>query len=219
MKTIGELHRFMENHVFAVWDFQCLVKTIKVLSTSENPKIWIPPKISYNSLRLINEIILEEETDILPDGNYASHLEMYIQAMKEVGANTTTIESFLQRASIPYLDVDLTPLPAPAKEFVAHTLSVIGTRKLHIILSAFTYGRELIIPEMFTTILDNLQLEAPMFRYYLNRHIHLDKENHGPSALTLLQDVIGNDPIKQAEADEAKNQALLARERLWKEIQ
>jgi hypothetical protein len=208
----------MENHVFAVWDFQCLVKTIKVLSTSENPRIWTRPKIPYNSLRLINEIILGEETDILPDGNYASHLDMYILAMKEVGANTEPIEAFLHKAAIPYLDVDLALVPSPAKEFVAHTLSVIGTRKLHIILSNFTYGRELMIPEMFTSLLNDLELEAPMFRYYLNRHIQLDSEDHGPSALQLIQSVVGDDLIKQQEVEQAKEHALLARERLWKEI-
>ena len=212
------IQRFMENHVFAVWDFQCLVKTIKTLSTSTNGYTWTPPKISYNSLRLINEIILGEETDILPDGNYASHLELYMMAMKEVGADTTKIEAFLRKAAIPYLDVDLTLLPEPAREFVSVTMQAIGTRKLHVVLSVFTYGRELLIPKLFIEILDDLKLEAPLFRYYLERHIEVDSEDHGPAAERLLKESIGGDPVKQAEADEWKVKAIEARNKLWQAI-
>lgn len=207
--------RFMENHVFAVWDFQCLVKTIKTLSTSENPLIWTPPRISYNSLRLINEIILGEETDILPDGNCASHLDLYIMAMKEVGADTTHIEEFLKNISS---GVDLSMLPEPAREFVSVTMQAINTNKLHVVLSVFTYGRELLIPKLFIDILNDLKLEAPLFRYYLERHIEVDSEDHGPAAERLLEESIGNDPIKRAEVEEWKTRSIEARNKLWQSI-
>ena len=213
-----DVKRFMENHVWAVWDFQCLVKAIKHLSSHDNPYIWMKPKVSYESLRLINQIILDEETDKLPEGGYASHLEMYILAMKEVGADTKQIEFFLKKYSHSFLDISLHDVPSPAKEFVKVTLDAIGTRKLHIILSVFTHGRELIIPDLFTKILDEQQIHSPMFRYYLERHVELDGDDHGPLALELLDQVIGDDDVKRQESEKWKHKALQARDTLWKEL-
>jgi hypothetical protein len=214
-----DLKHFMENHVFAVWDFQCLVKSIKYLSGHDSPYMWMPPKIKYKSLRLINEIILDEETDVLPNGDYASHLDMYRMAMKEVGADTTAIDKFVRKYSDnSFLDINLQDVPSPAKEFVRVTLQAIGTRKLHIILSVFTHGRELIIPDMFVKILDDLELDAPMFRYYLNRHIELDGDEHGPAALELLEQIIDGDEEKRKEVEEWKAKALDARNTLWSEL-
>lgn len=213
-----DLKFFMENHVWAVWDFQCLVKSIKHLSSHDNPYIWMPPKVSYESLRLINQIILDEETDKLPVGGYASHLEMYILAMKEVGANTKHIEFFLKKYSHSFLDISLHDVPSPAKEFTKVTLEAIGTRRLHIILSVFTHGRELIIPSLFKKILDEQQIHSPMFRYYLERHIELDGDDHGPLALELLEQVIGDDEQKRKESEVWKQKAIDARNELWRKL-
>lgn len=203
----------MESHVYAVWDFMCLLKSIRSLASKEQSvTIWSPPdNLSYNALRLINEIYVCEETDILPDGNYASHLEIYLRAMKEIGADTTTFERFLETK-------DITLIPQPARAFVENTMELIATRKLHVIVSGFTHGRELIIPTMFTKILDDLNLEAPLFRYYLTRHIEVDGDEHGPASLKLLREVIGDDVNKLLEAEDAKQKAIKARERLWKEL-
>lgn len=213
-----DVKQFMESHVWAVWDFQCLVKSIKHLSGHDNPYIWMPPNIPYNSLRLINQIILDEETDVMPNGDYASHLKMYIMAMEEVGADTTQIKFFLNKYSNSFLDISLRDIPSPSKEFCKVTLDAIGTRKLHIIMSVFTHGRELIIPDLFTKILDDQKIDSPMFKYYLERHIELDGDDHGPLALELLEQTIGDDEQKRQESEEWKQKALQARDTLWKEL-
>lgn len=214
MQDVNQLKRFMENHVYAVWDFMCLLKAMKDLSYSPTTRWtptprWTPPKISYQSMRLINEIYTCEETDEYNSG-YASHMEIYLQAMKEVGADTKPFLNFLET-----LDVNL--IPEPAKEFVLNTLTIIDTGELHRVVSAFAHGRELAIPEMFTKILDDLRLPAPTFRYYLSRHIAVDGENHGPASMLLLQEV-ADTPEKQSDVDSVRIQCKQSREKLWKEL-
>lgn len=213
MNTKEQLHKFMESHVYAVWDFMCLLKTIRSMTSNEQSNtVWTPPdNLSYNALRLINEIYLCEETDILPDGSYASHLEIYLRAMKEVGADTTQFEQFLKTK-------DINSIPEPARSFVQNTFDMINTRKLHVIISAFTHGRELIIPQMFTDLVNDLKLEAPMFKYYLERHIEVDGDDHGPSSMRLLGEVVDNDPLKLLEVNEAKDKCIAARKKLWANI-
>lgn len=200
----------MEHHVYVVWDFMCLLHNLKRLSyEGSSGYLWQrPSKMSYDSLRLLNEIILEEETDQLPDQSYSSHLDLYLQAMREVGANTIPFETFLRTK-------DFNMIPEPSKSFVRTTFSFIDTNKAHILASAFTYGRELIIPDMFIKLLDQLDLDAPLFRYYLSRHIHLDREEHGPKALRLLDELVDNNPIRRKEVEETRIKSIEARNKLW----
>jgi hypothetical protein len=93
VKTIEDLQLFLENHVFAVWDFMSLLKSLQSkLTCTTTP--WFAtanPETRY----LINEIVVAEESDLTIDGRRQSHYEMYIEAMKDCGASTVEIESFL----------------------------------------------------------------------------------------------------------------------------
>ena len=76
------LSLFMQNHVFAVWDFMSLVKKLQVELTSVDA-LWFP-KGSGETRFLINEIVLGEESDIDPNGGYICHFDLYLRAMDEL---------------------------------------------------------------------------------------------------------------------------------------
>ena len=96
IQNITQLRIFMEHHVFAVWDFKCLAKSLQH-SIAPSCNIWVPPNDRV-SARLINEIITVEETDLMVDGqSYCSHFELYIQAMDEVGAEIEPIKNFVEK--------------------------------------------------------------------------------------------------------------------------
>src|SRR5216683_7866951 len=189
------LRLFMECHVFAVWDFMSLLKSLqRRLCCVEVP--WLPAA-DPGSARFINEIVLAEESDDDGQGGFASHFELYHRAMSRCGANTAPIDGFLgelrngQSVSAALESVGIAECVRP---FVRQTFNVIDGGNLCAIASVFTFGREDLLPALFQRIVDELNVEASGgledFKYYLNRHIGLDGEEHGPMANRLHADLI-----------------------------
>jgi DUF3050 family protein len=155
--SVADLRRFMEDHVFAVWDFMSLLKRLQQDMTC----ITVPwfPTDDAKAARLINDIVIGEETDVGPDGSYMSHLALYLRAMRDIGASTRQFEKFrsLVLVGVP-VEAALTRIGAPphVQAFVAHTMRLANTGSTEEVLAAFFYGREDIIPEMFRRLLDTL---------------------------------------------------------------
>ena len=218
-ESLGDLRAFMETHVFAVWDFMCLLKTLqRGLTCVEVP--WRPSPLA-ESRRLINEIVFGEESDLY-QGQPLSHFELYRLAMRQCGANTQAIDTFLARivGQAPWRDaLAACKAPEPAIRFVESTFHVIEGGKLHAIAAAFTFGREDLIPDMFRGFLreqdEQLGGRLSIFRWYMERHIEVDGDEHGPMALRMVTQLCGEDPAKWREATEAATFALKARIALW----
>jgi pyrroloquinoline quinone (PQQ) biosynthesis protein C len=153
---------------------------------------------------------------------------MYLQAMQQCGANTQQVEQFIARLLSGYshkelLRFNVEQLKPYTLEFVNTTFEIIHRGKLHEIAAAFTFGREDLIPDMFRSIVHDLDNNFPgklkAFRYYLDRHIELDEEVHTPLALQMIEELCGDDTTKWQEAKQVAKLCLKARIKLWDGIE
>ena len=211
LNTIEDVQKLMEIHVYAVWDFMSLLKGLQIdLTCTTLP--WKPVG-DTKIRRLINSIVLEEESDVDSAGNPSSHYEMYLDAMKECGANTYEIDKFVNSVS----DLNLPKVNTAIDSFLATTFDILNSGEAHKIAAAFTFGREDLIPDMFTAIVNDLSKEHKLdkFVYYLERHIELDGGEHGPLALELISNLCGDDKQKWKEVEETAIACLVARKELW----
>lgn len=219
LRTLEDVKVFSEYHVFAVWDFMSLLKELQnQLTCTTSP--WTPVK-NNNTARFINEIVLGEETDVDANGEHKSHFEMYLDSMKEVGANTKMIEAFVEKlvaGETVQEALDQTNVPQAVHDFVSYTFSVIETGESHKIASAFTFGREGLIPDIFIEILNksealnNESYESMI--YYLQRHIELDGDEHGPMSMKMMDELCEDEKMWE-EAIEVAKESIRARIKLW----
>ena len=215
----ADLCCFMRAHVFAVWDFMSLLKRLQRDLTSVD----VPwrPRQDRVAAHLINEIVLGEESDIAPNGEPASHLDIYVDAMHEVGADTTQFRRFLQLVAHHVDPIDAmhaVGAPEYVRAFVAHTLRVAQHESTLTVMTNFFHGRENVIPRMFSALLQRWQVaedRAPMFVFYLKRHIEVDGDSHGPMAQRIIERMIGDDPGRQELMLRGAIESVQARIALW----
>jgi hypothetical protein len=221
--SIEKIKIFMQNHVFAVWDFMSLLKALQIKLTCVNLP-WTP-SAHPNARRLINEIVFAEESDVNARGEAVSHYEMYRESMLQLGADTSEIDAFVESltqgnplaSELATINID-----DSTRDFVAYTFDIIHRGKAHEIAALFTFGREDLIPDMFSEIVKNLgqkeHANVADLVYYLDRHIELDGDEHGPLALKLIEDLCGTDDQKWQEAMEVSKKGLQQRNLLWNGI-
>ncbi|WP_201979188.1 DUF3050 domain-containing protein [Hymenobacter rubidus] len=220
LRTLADLRRFMEHHVFAVWDFMSLLKALqRELTCVQVP--WVP-SANPATRRLINEIVLEEETDVDPQGQPTSHFELYVRAMDECGADTAPIRRLLAAVAAGRTTaqaLDEAQAPDSVRQFVETTFSIIHSDRPHAVAAAFTFGREDLIPAMFRQLVGELRNRFPgqldTFTYYLDRHIELDEEVHAPLAQQMVRELCGESPERWLEAQQVTIRCLEARMALW----
>lgn len=219
VSTIEDLQCFMEHHIYSVWDFMSLIKYLQA-RTAPASYPWAP--VGDGSIRrFINELVLEEESDeTTVEGQYSSHFELYLKAMEEIGADTGNVLRFVEQVTEKGINhaLDHVQIPGPSRAFTTTTFGFINADKPQQVAAALALGREHIIPCMFRSILKTIGVtedQAPIFHFYLNRHIHLDEDFHAPLSLRLLNALCEGDEIKSKEAVMAAETAVQARLEFW----
>lgn len=219
VSSIEDLQLFMEHHIYSVWDFMSLVKFLQ--SVAAPTQVPWTPQPDGNIVRFINELVLEEECDeAFSPGGFTSHFQLYMAAMEEIGANTDNIQTFINKVKSQGIDkaLNLDIVPQPSRVFTQQTFKFIHSGEPQQVAAALALGREHIIPGMFRSILDKIDIDetqAPTFHYYLNRHIHLDEDFHAPLSLKLLNELCAGESAKIDSAIAAAKQAVEARVSFW----
>jgi len=221
IETPDDLRTFTSHHVFAVWDFMSLAKALQQQLTNVNVP-WTPrknPEYTY----LINDIVLSKESDLNKDGKRQSHFEMYLQSMEDIEASTAEIHQFIeqiQHGTDVFLVISASDLPKSVKSFLIFTFNTIYNKDLHQVVSAFTFGREELIPDVFTEVIGRIQERFPNdnisnLKYYFERHIEIDGDLHGLMVTNLIKNLCQNDDNMWLEVEETARKALKKRLKLW----
>ena len=219
LKTHEDIQLFMENHVFAVWDFMSLLKALQHRFTSLTVP-WTPslhPRICH----LINEMVLVEESDAAANG--ISHFEWYLDAMDQAEANMESILKLLQAVDAGEDSDDLwRSIPSGPDAFVRRTLSIARYAPSHVLAAEFVVGRENLIPEIFVQIVENMSSSEkdPLrhFVSYLKRHIEVDGEEHSVYSKQVLALTIDEDDARLQECIDTAIKSLESRVALWDHI-
>jgi hypothetical protein len=221
LNSIDNVRSFLDRHVFAVWDFMSLLKSLqRELTCVDVP--WVPTGPTA-SRRLINDIVMVEESDEFGDG-FTSHFELYVEGMRQAGADPAPVADFLDLlrtgTAVPEA-LKLARVPQAAADFTGTTWEIIDNAPVHCRAAAFAFGREDLIPDMFAQVItiDDTDGVLSLFKDYLARHIEVDGEQHTPMAMQMLIDLNGEDEAKWAACADTVRTALRARVRLWTAIE
>jgi Protein of unknown function (DUF3050) len=145
--------------------------------------------------------------------------------MVVAGANTGPIDAFVRDlrcgCSIEAALANCA-VPAGSRAFVTKTFKFIESGEPHIIAAAFTFGREEPIPDMFRKLVASFAQRRTdalrLFLLYLERHIEVDEDHHGPMAAEMLAELCADEVQRWNEAAEAAILALSARVNLWNAV-
>ena len=220
LKDIEDIKVFMKYHVYAVWDFMSLLKSLQQnLTCTTTP--WFPVGNAETRF-LINEIVCGEESDLDMHGVRKSHFEMYLDAMKQIGCDTTEITTFItnlqsnQTLENSFIN---SSTPSEAKEFVNFTFDIINSKQAALQAAIFTFGREDLIPGMFMSLVGDIHKNFPNevagFKYYLERHIEVDGDHHSHLALEMTASLCGSDEKIWKEVEKITLKSLEKRIQLW----
>jgi hypothetical protein len=219
LDDVASLRVFMENHVVAVWDFMSLVKSLQAAICGSGLP-WVPPA-DPKAARLINEIVLGEETDQIAPGVFKSHFELYVDAMRQVGCDMQKVEVLVRIARLGESELSESRLASvigagPAR-FVRSTFGVFR-QPVHVQAAVFFHSRENLIPGMFMQMIEQLTAhghDCGILIDYLERHVNTDGEIHGPMAKELLDRLYDGREECRRESEAGSIEALNARRDLW----
>ena len=208
---------FMQHHIYSVWDFMNLLKFLQQQFTCTSVP-WRPYKSAKLS-RLINEIVLEEESDCI-DNQETSHFMYYYKAIETCGFNTdhiskfiidlNSVESYQALISQPYI-------PKSSKRFMNATFDCINNGVISV-AAAFAFARESLVPSLFEPIIFQLAKtnnpKYDQFISYLKRHVELDGEQHSHLAFDMLSEIVETEQDWQ-DVEKSAKQSLESRIAFW----
>lgn len=241
-EDLNDVRSFTQMHVFAIWDFMSLLKSLQAELSGQLP--WIPTA-QARAGQLVNEMVSRYERDVNERGETMSHFEMYLAAMTQLGSDTKCLETFLSmlqgcadlksfstsstEAAAPTKDqpsfakcVDFSLLscgaPRGAADFAAYTFSLIDSGEMHKTAASLAFGRQYVILDRLLSILNQAERagdSVDKFKYMVLRHKDLYAKNYTPLSFQLLVELCGTDEVMWREAGNAAVQALQARIKLW----
>ncbi len=174
LDSLEHLQLFMESHAFVVWEDLSIVRAFQ---KSKN-KDFVPWALRENAaqMRSLYATLLLAEADLDMEGKPQNHLDLYIQAMEEVGANTSKIGLLMRylEQGVPWVDaVSSLRINPRYKEGIIHLLRHLELAEAHHLYALFGFARLHQIPPLLEATALDLAEQHPehvaTFVYYLEQ--------------------------------------------------
>jgi len=223
VETLDDVRHFCEMHVFAVWDFRCLLMAFQMhLISLSTP--WIRAKHSKLN-RLITEITRIYESDTNEKGERQSHFEMYLEAMRYLGSDMKHINkiiSVLQAGEGVETALMFSGAPKGGADFFRRTIALIDYKAYHKVAASLAFGRGSgVKTPLFFKILSilensNARPEAKVkLKHYLLRQASLYETYYKPLSLEILKVICGTKEEYWRQAASTAIESVKARVALW----
>ncbi len=214
----ASLRTFVEHHILCVWGYGYLLRNLyKDLVSRVEPLATQPQK---EAQRLIAEMMIEEEFSEEEDGSSASHLELYIEAMQLLGADTgPTISLFdlYEQGHEWKIGLQQSQFPSLAARYARCILSF-AERPLHERAALLFYEGEPFLPDGFLHAISGLSPGADALVTYFERHIEGLKKPGFSASGRLVELFCGDDSSLNDEAEKAAELIMGLRIELFNEI-
>jgi hypothetical protein len=196
-----------------------LLKSLQTqLTRMQTP--WKPVQSPYIHY-LINSLVLKEESDLGADDEYASHYEMYCNAIQAMKADTGLMDNLMAHIETNMSvikAIELSCIPGPVKDFLEYTFWIVQKTSLHEQAAVLWYDQEgfghQLIYQRAVVLQQNHAEELNSFLYYLRHKNEIKEKYHSQLSAILLKQLWGDDEKKWHEATQAANQSLRNRIRL-----
>lgn len=220
VNSLQNLKLFMERHVICVWGYNALMRSLQQdFIKNAQPLNSEPFK---EGLRLINELVLDEEVDDLGDGRIVSHLELYLEAMEEIGCDMAPILGFfdlLESGIKPRTALRTANFPPEVVSFGEFIVRCLG-KPLHLRATVLFYEGEPFIPDKFLRRLELISPKSKVTKLldYLERHIEGLKRPGFSSAGRLVELLCLGDTKLNRQAEKVAEATMKKRIELWNSI-
>jgi hypothetical protein len=227
-KQVNEIRKakfFMESHIFGLWDYLTMLKSLQRELASRSILLSEIPNLPF----LINQIVLNEEVDEEGSREYLTALglyQLYIKAMEEISADSRPITYFVDlikagtywKQALYETKENFRNIPDTTYSFLEHNLNVIEFSKIHVIAGVFFFGREDIHYSFgnFLKISQEKDINISHLRSYLQRHIDDDGETKNPKLGEYILNLLcKNDNSKWKEVEVEVISSIQKRNEFW----
>lgn len=211
------LRFFLERHVICAWSYRAFLQSIQ--RELVNLSLPVNSDDHKEALRHVSELILDEEVEDRGNGRFASHMELYLEAMQELKCDLAPVLSFfdmLESGIEPLTAVEDAGFPLEVIKYARQALSLIR-EPLHVRAAALFYEGEPFIPDRFLYQLYRLGDFMPVEKLldYFESHIEGLKRPGFSLAGRLVEIFCKTDPLLNREAEAAAEKMMSFRLDLW----
>ena len=216
----ASLRLFVEHHVICVWIYNYLMRDLyQEIANHIQP---MSSQVQKEAIRLISELVLEEEVDEQNDGTLISHMEIYLEAMQDLGADVGPIMSFfdLLESGKDWVEAARQAHFPIESQLYFEKINVFFESPVHERAALLFYEGEPYVPDSFLNKLNVLSQTAKTARLleYFEKHIE-GLKRPGFSAIGRLVELFcGDDEDLNAAAEARAEEAMKIRLEFWGQI-